>query len=462
MNGPSGNYEPFWNEAVAQLRAELSEQEYHTWFSSMKYAGADDSEVRLCVPSTFYRDQIADRYRSKIEESLFELSGKPLRLAFEIRRTNGAAAVHADDTPDERPLQRSAPPLKRPDRPPHPQLNDGYRFSRFVEGESNRFALNAAVAMAKNPGRAYNPCLIYGGVGLGKTHLLQAIGNEVYQEYRDLRVVYVTVEAFTEEFIQSIREKTGHRFKKRYRLADVLLIDDVQFLQGKTETQHELFHTFNALYDAGKQMVFSSDRPVTELKSLPDRLINRFERGLNIDLQPPDYETRIAILTQKVDENGVSVPADVIEMICRNIESNVRDLEKALTKLIAYSTLVNRTITLDVASRELREFFPTPPTPVNISVDTIQRVTAEHYGLSINDLKGKKRTKTIAFPRQLAMYITRDLTELSVTEIGLEFGGRDHTTVIHACHRIADRKRSDSSLDPLINHLVHTITQRSR
>lgn len=461
MNGPAGDYEPFWNEAVAQLRAELSEQEFHTWFSGMRYAGADDSEVRLCVPSTFYRDQIADRYRSKIEESLFELSGKPLRLAFEIRRTNGSVPASTDDAANGHPSPH-APPAIRPDRPAHPQLNDGYRFSRFVEGDSNSFALNAAVAIAKNPGREYNPCLIYGGVGLGKTHLLQAIGNEVYQEYRDLRVVYVTVEAFTDEFIQSIREKTGHRFKKRYRLADVLLIDDVQFLQGKTETQHELFHTFNALYDAGKQMVFSSDRPVTDLKGLPDRLINRFERGLNIDLQPPDYETRIAILTQKVDENRVSVPANVIEMICRNIESNVRDLEKALTKLIAYSTLVNRTITLDVAKRELREFFPTPPTPVNISVDTIQRVTAEHYGLSLNDLKGKKRTKTIAFPRQLAMYITRDVTELSVTEIGLEFGGRDHTTVIHACHRVAERKRTDSSLEPLIAHLTHTITQRSR
>ena len=464
INTPAGDYEPFWSEAVAQLRTEITEQEYHTWFSSMRYTGADDSQVRLRVPSSFYRDQFAQRYRSKLEESLFERSGKPLRLAFEIKRTNGAAAVPATDAenhqpPPATPSATGAGRAERPDRPPHPQLNDEYRFSRFVEGDSNSFALNAAVAIAKNPGRAYNPCLIYGGVGLGKTHLLQAIGNGVYQDYRDLRVVYVTVEAFTEEFIQSIRDKTGHRFKNRYRLADVLLIDDVQFLQGKTETQQELFHTFNALYDAGKQMVFSSDRPVTELKSLPDRLINRFERGLNIDLQPPDYETRIAILTQKVDENRVDVPSDVIEMICRSIESNVRDLEKALTKLIAYSNLVNRTITLDVASRELQEFFPTP---FNISVDTIQRVTAEHYGLSLNDLKGKKRTKAIAFPRQLAMYITRDVTELSTTEIGLEFGGRDHTTVMHACQRVAERKRTDSSLEPLVAHLINTITQRSR
>ena len=336
-NGSVWDYEVFWNEAVTHLRSEITEQEYQTWFSGMSYAGADDSQVRLNVPSSFYRDQVDQRYRTKLEESLFDLSGQHLRITFEIRRTNGTAAPVA--LPAESPTP--APPVEtsftRAERPRHAQLNSEYRFSRFVEGDGNSFALNAAVAIAKNPGRTYNPCLIYGGVGLGKTHLLQAIGNDVYQEYRDLKVVYVTVETFTNEFIQSIKDKTGHRFKNRYRSADVLLIDDIQFLQGKNETQQELFHTFNALYDANKQMVFSSDRPVSELKSLPDRLINRFERGLNIDLQPPDFETRFAILTQKIDENGVSVPTDVIELICQNIQSNVRDLEKALTKLTAYS-----------------------------------------------------------------------------------------------------------------------------
>ena len=451
------DYEVFWNEAVAHLRSEITEQEYQTWFSGMTYAGADDSQVRLYVPSSFYRDQVNQRYRSQLEESLFELSGQPLRVTFEIRRTNGAV------TPLPTEAESVPPPTTtsviRMERPRHAQLNPEYRFSRFVEGDGNSFALNAAVAIAKNPGRAYNPCLIYGGVGLGKTHLLQAIGNDVYQEYRDLKVVYVTVETFTNEFIQSIKDKTGHRFKNRYRSADVLLIDDVQFLQGKTETQQELFHTFNALYDANKQMVFTSDRPVSELKSLPDRLINRFERGLNIDLQPPNYETRIAILTQKIDENRVSVPTDVIELICQNIQSNVRDLEKALTKLSAYSNLVNRTITLEIAARELREFFSTP---TNVSLDTIQRVTAEYFGLSQNDLKGKKRTRAIAFPRQVAMFIARDITELSTTEIGLEFGGRDHTTVMHGCQRVAERKRADPTLDPIISHLTRTITQRSR
>ncbi len=456
-NASVWDYEVFWNEAVAHLRSEITEQEYQTWFSGMSYAGADDSQVRLYVPSSFYRDQVNQRYRSQLEESLFELSGQHLKVTFELRRTNGAVTplpIEAESLPP--PTTTS---VIRMERPRHAQLNPEYRFSRFVEGDGNSFALNAAVAIAKNPGRAYNPCLIYGGVGLGKTHLLQAIGNDVYQEYRDLKVVYVTVETFTNEFIQSIKDKTGHRFKNRYRSADVLLIDDVQFLQGKTETQQELFHTFNALYDGNKQMLFSSDRPVSELKSLPDRLINRFERGLNVDLQPPNYETRIAILTQKIDENRVSVPTDVIELICQNIQSNVRDLEKALTKLSAYSNLVNRTITLEIAARELREFFSTP---TNVSLDTIQRVTAEYFGLSQNDLKGKKRTRTIAFPRQVAMFIARDITELSTTEIGLEFGGRDHTTVMHGCQRVAERKRADPTLDPIISHLTRTITQRSR
>jgi chromosomal replication initiator protein len=451
------DYEVFWNEAVAQLRSEITEQEFQTWFSGMSYAGAHDSQVRLNVPSSFYRDQVDQRYRSKLEESLFDLSGQHLQVTFEIRRTNGTATVLPVDT-EILPPPAQASPI-REERPRHAQLNPEYRFSRFVEGDGNSFALNAAIAIAKKPGRTYNPCLIYGGVGLGKTHLLQAIGNDVYQEYRDLKVVYVTVETFTNEFIQSIKDKTGHRFKNRYRSADVLLIDDVQFLQGKTETQQELFHTFNALYDANKQMVFTSDRPVSELKSLPDRLINRFERGLNIDLQPPNYETRIAILTQKIDESGVSVPTDAIELISQNIQSNVRDLEKALTKLTAYSNLVNRTITLDIASRELSEFFSTP---ANVSLDTIQRVTAEYFGLSQTELKGKKRTRAIAFPRQVAMFIARDITELSTTEIGLEFGGRDHTTVMHGCQRVAERKRADPTLDPIISHLTRTITQRSR
>jgi len=316
----------------------------------------------------------------------------------------------------------------------------------------------ASYAIAKNPGKSYNPCLIYGGVGLGKTHLLQAIGNSAYLDFLDLKIVYVTAETFTNEFILAIKESSSHRFKNKYRSVDMLLIDDIHFLPGKVETQEELFHTFNALYDAGKQMVFTSDRPVSELKTLSDRLRSRFERGLNVDLQPPNYETRIAILRKKIEEKQVSIPDEVVELICQNIKTNVRDLEKALTKLTAYAELVNKTITLEIAQRQLKDFFSSYDYK-NITIDRIQRSVAEYFGLSHNDLKGKKRTKAIAFPRQIAMYITRDITEYSTTEVGLEFGGRDHTTVMHACQKVEDLMKTDSTLEPTIQHLIKIIKE---
>ena len=341
---------------------------------------------------------------------------------------------------------------------PHPQLKQEYNFERFVRGDNNDFAYMASYAISKNPGKAYNPCMIYGGVGLGKTHLLQAIGNLSYKEFENIKIAYVTAETFTNEFILSIKENTIHRFKNKYRSGDMLLIDDVHFLPGKVETQEELFHTFNALYDANKQMIFTCDRPVSELKKLSDRLRSRFERGLNVDLQPPNYETRIAILTKKIEEQNIEIPDAVIELICQNIKTNVRDLEKALTKLIAYAELVNRTISLEIAQRQLKDFF-TDSDYRNVTIDLIQRTVAEYFALSSNDLKGKRRSKAIVFPRQVAMYISRDLTEYSTTEVGLEFGGRDHTTVMHACQRIEDRMKTDATLSPTIQHLIRTIKE---
>jgi chromosomal replication initiator protein len=335
------------------------------------------------------------------------------------------------------------------------QLRNAYTFENFVIGENNSFAANAAYAIAKNPGTAYNPCLIYGGVGLGKTHLIQSIGNAAHLEH-EMKIVYVTAETFTNEFIQAIKDKKNHQFKNKYRTVDILLIDDIHFLQGKNETQEELFHTFNALYDSNKQMVFTCDRPVSELRHLTDRLRSRFERGLNVDLQPPSFETRVAILKRKVEEKQSPISDDVIDVICQNITTNVRDLEAALTKLIAYADLVDREITVTVAKEQLKDVFSNPKHN-NITVEIIQRVVAEYFALSQGELKGKKRTKAIAFPRQIAMYLVRDLTEYSTTEIGLEFGGRDHTTVMHACQRVESRMKSDPTLEPTIAHLVRTI-----
>jgi chromosomal replication initiator protein len=448
------SYEAFWKQALKSLMDDISEQEFSTWFRGIEYTGSGDSHIALSVPSSFIKDQISQRYLGKIEEKLAELAGHELAVKFTIQKKSASKVAH-DEAGRQ---QKSEETVMR--KRQHPQLNKEYTFERFIIGESNSFAANAALAISRNPGTGYNPCLIYGGVGLGKTHLVQAIGNSVYREFPDLKVAYVTVETFANEFILSIQKKTGHQFKNKYRLVDVLLIDDIQFLEGKEGTQEELFHTFNALYDANKQMVFTSDRPVGEIRSLSDRLRSRFERGLNVDLQPPNYETRIAILNRKVEEKKAKIPDEVVEVICRNINTNVRDLEKALTKLIAYAELVNKHITLEIARQQLKDFFA-QPSQKNITIELIQKIVSDYFGLSYKDLRGKRRTKAVAFPRQVAMYLSRELTEYSTTEVGAEFGGRDHTTVMHACQKIEDRMKLDPNIEPTLQTLLKHIKENN-
>ena len=328
-------------------------------------------------------------------------------------------------------------------------------------GENNSFAANAAQAIARMPGTAYSPLLIYGGAGLGKTHLMQAIGNYIHAA-TDYKVIYISAETFTNEFIASIQdtERAKAAFKNRYRFADVLLIDDIHFLQKKDGTQEELFYTFNALYDTNKQMVFTCDRPVSDLKDFNDRLRSRVGRGLNVDLQPPNYETRCAILRKKAAASGIIIPDDVIDLVSKNISTNVRDLESALNTLTAYARLVGKPVTVESAQQHLKDVFASPRQS-NLSIEIIQRVVAEEYHFSLNDLKGKKRTQNIVYPRQLAMYIIREITEYTTTEIGQAFGGRDHTTVMHSCQKIEDRLRTDPSLDSTIQSLIRSIKDYS-
>ncbi len=451
MSDTKWDYRLFWEETLKQLQDEITEQEYVMWFRNMDYKHSGESQISLAVPSSFYRDQIVQRYLNRIEGKLLELSGQKIVVKLTIDRKS-------PKNRSSRVTRLSPKNTNKPRKKKHPQLKREYNFERFIVGESNSFAANAAYAIAKNPGSGYNPCLIYGGVGLGKTHLLQAIGNSAHEDSEASKIVYVTAETFANEFIYSIQNQTGHLFKNRYRSVNILLIDDIHFLQGKEGTQEELFHTFNALYDGNKQMVFTSDRPVSEMKSLSDRLRSRFERGLNVDLQPPDYEMRIAILKKKVEEKHVNIPEEVIDLIGQNITTNVRDIEKALTKLIAYAELVNNKVTLEVAQRELRDFFSVPDHK-NISLDTIQRVVADYFALSYADLRGKKRTKAITFPRHVAMFLARQITDLSTTEIGSDFGGRDHTTVIHACQRVEQRKNGDPALNATIQHLVREVKE---
>ena len=323
-----------------------------------------------------------------------------------------------------------------------PDLREDYTFDTFVMGENNSFAYNAALAISKNPGRTYNPILIYGGVGLGKTHLIQAIGNAVYQT-GNLKVIYITAENFTNEFIQSLNEKTAQKFKNKYRSVDVLLIDDIHFLQNKEGTQEELFYTFDTLYNSFKQIVFTCDRPISELKNLTERLRSRFERGLNVDLQSSSQFISF-------------IPDEVIDLIAQNVETNVRDLESCLTKIIAYAELVQNKITLDIARQQLRDKFSSAQ-PENINIDIIQRVVSDDFNISLSDIRGKKRTKNVVLPRQIAMYLAQELTEFSTTELGMEFGGRDHTTVMHSCQKIREAIITDSKLDSKIQYLIKNI-----
>ncbi|MDR1956281.1 MAG: chromosomal replication initiator protein DnaA [Treponema sp.] len=340
----------------------------------------------------------------------------------------------------------------------HTQLGEQYTFEKYIIGENNSFAANAAMAISRNLGTAYNPFLIYGGVGLGKTHLMQAIGHYIHAR-GEVKIIYTTAESFTNEFIQAVRENRMAAFKNKYRFIDLLLIDDIHFFENKWETQEELFFTFNSLYDANKQIVFTCDRPVSELKKITERLKSRFERGLNVDLQPPNYETRYAILVSKAQDRKLAVPDEVIALISKKISTNIRDLEAALTKLIAYAELVGKPITVDITQQLLKDAFAAPKQHTAMPIETILTIVADYFKLSPADLKGKKRSKTIAVPRQLAMYICREITQFSTTEIGQTFGGRDYSTVIHSCQKTEDQLRSDPTLDSIFQILIKLVKE---
>jgi chromosomal replication initiator protein len=459
------DYSIFWKEVISQFKNEISEQEFAMWFN-MEYETSNELTILVSVPSAFYRDQVKQRYQTRIENKLFELSGQHISVDFEIKlRSKTASQETVPETANKTPAtfeeKKTPQTVATPkiainsSKTSHPLLRADYTFDSFVIGENNSFAANAAIAIAKNPGTAYNPCLIYGGVGLGKTHLMQAIGNLAWQE-KGCKIIYITAENFTNEFVESIKTGKTQDFKNKYRKADMLLIDDIHFLQKKNETQEELFHTFNALYDANKQIIFTCDRPVSELKNMSERLRSRFERGLNVDLQPPSYETRCAILAKKTEARGIHIPVEVLNLVAKNISSNVRDLEASLTKLIAYAELTKKPITLEVAQQQLRDSFGAPKQN-NVTIETIQKVVSEYFSLSYTDLKGKKRTKAVSFPRQLAMYIAREITEYSTTELGMEFGGRDHTTVMHGCQKIEERLKAEPSLEMTIQKLTKLI-----
>jgi chromosomal replication initiator protein len=458
----NGDYTVFWQEMLNQIGEELGDAVFNRWFRQMEYQQSADNMITVVVPSTFYRDQITSRYQTLIETKLQSIAGRHLTLLFEIVPQK---TLDRESDPQMIHTIQPAPAIQTPVcKEKHPHLREDFVFERYVIGDNNHFAANAALAISRNPGATYNPFFVYGGVGLGKTHLMQAIGNYIHT-YSKNKVIYISSENFTNEFVESIKEGKMAAFKNKYRFIDVLLIDDIQFLENKWETQGELFHTFNALRDANKQLVFTCDKPASALKHIEERLRSRFENGLNVDMQSPNYETRCAILRSKLDIRGAFIPDEVIISIARNISTNVRDLEAALNKLIAYTELVGKPVTIEIARQQLKDLFssPKPAAPAhqlsffNVSLETIQEVVADYYRVSTVDLSSRKRSQQVVKPRQIAMYICRKATEFSNTEIGQAFGGREYTTVMHAYRKVGERLQLETDLNAAVQDIIQKL-----
>jgi len=445
------NIADLWSRALSEIEKKLSKPSFETWLKSTKAHALQGDTLVITAPNEFARDWLESRYLHLIANTLFELTGEEIGVKFIIPQTQ-----NEDEFMPKSPIKTA--PKKGDESSDFPQnmLNPKYTFDTFVIGSGNRFAHAASLAVAEAPAKAYNPLFIYGGVGLGKTHLMHAIGHYVLDHNPSAKVVYLSSEKFTNEFINSIRDNKAVDFRNKYRNVDVLLIDDIQFLAGKEQTQEEFFHTFNTLHEESKQIVISSDRPPKEIPTLEDRLRSRFEWGLITDITPPDLETRIAILRKKAKADGLDIPNEVMLYIANQIDSNIRELEGALIRVVAYSSLINKDINADLAAEALKDIIPSSK-PKVITIQEIQRVVGQHFNVKLEDFKAKKRTKSVAFPRQIAMYLSRELTDSSLPKIGEEFGGRDHTTVIHAHEKISKLLQKDEQLQRQINEIKEMI-----
>ncbi len=447
-----------WDEVSGRLRGALNEATFGTWFGEAAGAELSDDAFTLAVPNDFTREWIEGHFLGLIRAAVKDATGHERSVRLTVR--DFSASRFSSQRSEDGVASVEAPPRVAPEHPAaFGGMNPKYTFDLFVIGSSNRFAHAAALAVAEAPAQAYNPLFIYGSTGLGKTHLLQAIGQYVGEHGNGLTARYVTSETFMNDFINSLRDKRIEGFKQRYRTYDVLLVDDVQFLEGKDRMQEEFFHTFNTLYEAGKQIVLSSDRPPKEIATLEERLRSRFEWGLITDIQPPDLETRIAILRKKVKTDQINVPdPDVLTYVAERVTTNIRELEGALTRVVALSSLTGRAMTVELAEDVLRDVFPQGQ-PVEISIRRIQETVSERFGMTIGELCSAKRSQAIAYPRQVAMYLSRALTDSSLPKIGKEFGGRDHTTVMHANAKIEGMIREDRSVFNLVQELTARIKQ---
>jgi len=452
-----GHTTDLWQQVLTIIQTKLSKPSFDTWLKSTKATVFNDSTVVICAPNNFAREWLESRYTKLIEGTIYDFTGKHVEVKFTIEtdenKSQPAAAAQAVIPP-------KGPAIVSTEENFTNMMNARYTFDTFVIGSGNRFAHAASLAVAEAPAKAYNPLFLYGGVGLGKTHLMHAIGHYVLEHNPEARVLYISSEKFTNEFINAVRDNRGEGFRNKYRTIDVLLIDDIQFLAGKEGTQEEFFHTFNALHEEGKQIIISSDRPPKEIPTLEDRLRSRFEWGLITDIQPPDLETRIAILRKKAKAENLEIPNEAMIYIANQIDTNIRELEGALIRVVAYSSLINQDITVHLTAEALKDIIPSSR-PRVITIQDIQQRVGEFYGLKLEDFKARKRTKAVAFPRQVAMYLARELTDFSLPKIGENFGGRDHTTVIHAHEKISEALKNDQELYKVIQNLIERIKNPS-
>lgn len=435
-----------WKEAMSMLETELTSVTFKTWFSPLKPSKYVSGVFYLEAPNAFYKEMVDTRYSALIKNalSMIDPSVQSVKLLVESEETE----------PPEK--QTSQPSGELPEKVSG-LLNPRYSFEHFVIGENNRFAHAASVAVAESPSKKYNPLFIYGGVGLGKTHLMQAIGNYVAEYNKNRKVIYISCEGFTNEYINSIMNNTNPQFREKYRNTDLLLIDDIQFLTGKEETQEAFFHTFNELYENDKQIVITSDRPPKEIQKLTERLRSRFEMGLITDISAPNFETRMAILRKKAESYDGDISDDILSYIAENIHSNIRELEGALTTVTAYAKLHGKPVTLATAKEAMKDLLHTES--IVIDIPYIKETTAKFFDVDAGELDSKKRTKKVTQPRQVAMYLCRELTDNSFPKIGEAFGGRDHSTVVHACQKISEELSKESEFSRLVLMIRKEITR---
>lgn len=444
-----------WRETLNHLEQVLNPQHFSTWIKAIQFVGIEKDLVRLEVPNRFVRDWIRDHYSHIIQETLSDIGAVAYRVQLGVADRSDVEKKEAEQiSPAGSQNEKRKVPASKEWNPAF-NLNQKYTFGEFVAGSSNQFAVAAAMAVANNPATTYNPLFIYGGVGLGKTHLINAIGNCILSGNREMRVCYYTSEKFMNELINSLRYAKMDEFRNKFRSMDVLLIDDVQFIAGKERTQEEFFHTFNALYESHKQIVVTSDKFPKEIPGLEERLRSRFEWGLIADIQPPDVETKQAILKMKAEQNGIHLPEEVTLFLATSVSSNVRELEGFLIRIGAYASLTSTPVTLEMAREVLKDILVEKNR--ELTVEEIQKTVGTHFSVKISDLKSPKRLKALVLPRQIAMYLSRILTSCSYPEIGERFGGKDHSTIIHAIKKIEKQMEEDFQLRSTINTLKNVL-----